>query len=296
MPPTHHTETVNGIALHWVEQGHGPVILLLHGFPEFWYSWRHQIDPLTAAGFRVVAPDMRGYNLSAKPSGVDEYRIDRLTADVAALIQHVSNREKIVLAGHDWGGLVAWFTAMAHPELLEGLIIFNCPHPLGFSRALRRFAQKKRSWYQYAFQIPLLPELILSVNHYAMIRRALSRLTRRREALTHSDLEKYVEAMKQPGALRAMINYYRAIGRHRRWARSMVKTVTVPTLVVWGEKDPFFIPEAFERYERLVDRCELERVPGAGHFIQADLPDLVIDRIIRFSRDQAAPVSIESRS
>lgn len=147
MAPTHHTETINGIRLHWVEQGQGPVILLLHGFPEFWYSWRHQIDPLAAAGFRVIAPDMRGYNESAKPGDIDEYRIDRLTADIAALINRVSPSGKVVLVGHDWGGLVAWYTAMAHPDLLDRLVIFNCPHPLAFSRALHRLSQKKRVWY-----------------------------------------------------------------------------------------------------------------------------------------------------
>jgi len=239
---------------------------------------------------------MRGYNLSGKPAEVDEYRIDRLTADIAALINHVSERGKVVLVGHDWGGVVAWFTAMAYPELLDRLVILNCPHPLGFSRAIRKSSQKKRVWYQYAFQIPLLPERILSFNDCAMIRRKLSRLIHRREALTASDLEKYVEAMKQQGALRGMINYYRAIGRHRRWSRSMVKPVTVPTLVVWGEDDPFFIPEAFEHYDQWVDRCELERVPGAGHFIQADRPDLVTDRIVRFARGEAGPLPIESRS
>lgn len=296
MAPTHHTETINGIRLHWVEQGQGPVILLLHGFPEFWYSWRHQIDPLAAAGFRVVAPDMRGYNLSAKPGDIDEYRIDCLTSDIAALINRVSPSGKVVLVGHDWGGLVAWYTAMAHPDLLDRLVIFNCPHPLGFSRALHRLSQKRRAWYQFAFQIPLLPELLLSFNDCAMIRRTLRRLIHRREALTRSEVEKYVEAMKQPGALRGMINYYRAIGRHRRWTRSVVKPITVPTLVVWSEDDPFFISEAFEHYEGWLDRYELQRVPGAGHFIQADLPEWVVDRIIGFSRDEEPPLSIESRT
>jgi len=296
MLPEHHTEVINGIALHWVEQGTGPVILLLHGFPEFWYSWRHQIDPLASAGFRVVVPDMRGYNLSAKPVEVDEYRLDRLTGDIAALIDRVSEGKPVVLVGHDWGGVVAWFTAMAHPDLLDKLIILNCPHPLGISRALARWSQKRRFWYQYAFQIPYLPEWILSFNDCAMIRRKLERLIHRREALSDSDLEKYVQAMQQPGALRGMINYYRAIGRHRRWSRSMVKTIAVPTLVLRGLDDPFFIPEAFAHYDRWVERCELESVPGAGHFIQSDLPDLVVDRIVRFSRGKAAPQSIESRS
>src|SRR3954449_2631161 len=153
----HREAVVNGVRLHYVEAGAGPLVVLLHGFPEFWYSWRHQIPALAAAGFRVVAPDMRGYNRSDKPRGVRAYSGDALTGDVAKLIR-ACGAERAVVVGHDWGAAVAWQFAMAYPALLERLVIMNAPHPARFLRALRTWRQARKSWYMFFFQLPWLPE------------------------------------------------------------------------------------------------------------------------------------------
>src|SRR5205807_2242388 len=144
----------------------GPPAVLLHGFPEFWYSWRHQLPALAAAGFRVIAPDMRGYNLSAKPPGIRSYCLEALTGDVVGLVRHLGY-ERAVIAGHDWGGAVAWHTALTRPDVVERLVILNSPHPATFLRELRTFAQLRKSWYMFFFQLPLLPELMIRRNHFA---------------------------------------------------------------------------------------------------------------------------------
>ena len=145
------------VRLHYVEAGEGPLVVLLHGFPEFWFSWRFQIPALAAAGFRVVAPDMRGYNLSSRPAEVAAYDTDRLAADVRGLIRELG-AERALLAGHDWGGAVAWITAMNHPEVVERLAILNVPHPRRMLQGLRTPRQLAKSWYFLAFQVPWLPE------------------------------------------------------------------------------------------------------------------------------------------
>src|SRR5215469_12692311 len=150
--------------LHYVEAGEGPLIVLLHGFPEFWYGWRLQIQPLAAAGFRVVAPDTRGYNLSSKPDGVDAYDIAKLAADIRDLI-HERGSESALLAGHDWGGSIAWATAMNHPEVVDRLAILNAAHPRKLSQGLHHPGQLRKSWYFFFFDLPELPESVVRADH-----------------------------------------------------------------------------------------------------------------------------------
>ncbi len=172
----HHFASVNGIRLHYVEAGTGPLVILLHGFPEFWYSWRHQLTALSEAGFRVVAPDQRGYNESDKPAGVSAYRIENLTADIAALVRHLGEPSAHIV-GHDWGGVVAWHLPLHHPGLVRRLVILNAPHPALFVQALSRPAQLLRSWYIFFFQLPWLPEWALRRRNFAGLKRPCS-LTR----------------------------------------------------------------------------------------------------------------------
>ena len=154
--------------LHYVEAGEGPLVVLLHGFPEFWYGWRRQIQPLAAAGFRVVAPDMRGYNLSSRPEGVKAYDTDQLTADIRGLI-HERGAESALLVGHDWGGSVAWATAMNHPEVVDRLAILNAAHPRKLSQGLHHPGQLRKSWYFFFFDLPDLPETVVHANRLAFL-------------------------------------------------------------------------------------------------------------------------------
>lgn len=205
----HREARLDGIRLHWVEAGRGPLVVLLHGFPEFWYSWRVQISALADAGFRVVAPDQRGYNRSEKPRELRAYRMDALAGDVVALIRHLGE-ERAVVAGHDWGGAVAWHLARRRPEVLDRLVILNAPHPAAYRRALRTSDQLLRSWYIFFFQLPWLPELAIRAFDYRVLERVLRRDPVRPDAFTDADVARYKEALSRPGALRGALSWYRA--------------------------------------------------------------------------------------
>ncbi len=192
--------------LHYVETGEGPLVILLHGFPEFWYGWRLQLEPLAAAGFRVVAPDLRGYNLSSKPDGVAAYASDQLVADIRGLIRE-RGAESAHLVGHDWGGTVAWDLAMNHPEVVDRLAILNAAHPRKLSEGLHHPGQLRKSWYFFFFDLPDLPESVVHANHWHFFRHFLHDA---QPPYTPEEMERYVEAWSQPGAATGMINYYRA--------------------------------------------------------------------------------------
>src|SRR3984885_2824338 len=189
--------------LHYMEAGEGPLVLLLHGFPEFWYGWRRQIQPLAAAGFRVVAPDMRGYNLSSRPGEVAAYETGPLVADIVGLI-HQLGAESAMLVGHDWGGTVAWDTAMFHPEVVDRLAILNAAHPRKLSQGLHHPDQLRRSWYFFFFALPDLPESVVHANHWHFFRHFLHDA---HPAFTPEEIDRYIEAWSQPGAATGMINY-----------------------------------------------------------------------------------------
>ena len=258
-------------------------MVLVHGFPEFWYSWRHQIPALAAAGFRVVAPDMRGYNLSSRPAEVSAYEPRRLAGDVADLIAD-RGAGGAFLAGHDWGGAVVWITAMAYPEVVERLAILNVPHPRRILEALRRPGrQLARSWYMFAFQLPWLPERAVRAGDWWALRRGFEH-DARAGAFTPADIDRYREVWSQPGALTAAINYYRASMRRRTSAQpGEIRPVQAPTMVIWGERDRHLGADLAE--PRAADVPHLERVvrlPDASHWVQHDEPDRVSALLIDF--------------
>jgi epoxide hydrolase 4 len=270
------------VRLHYVESGHGPLVVLLHGFPEFWFSWRFQIPALAEAGFRVVAPDMRGYNLSSRPSAVEAYDTDRLAADVRDLI-HERGANRAFVAGHDWGAAAAWAAAMNHPEAVERLAILNVPHPRRMLQGLRRPRQLARSWYMLFFQLPWLPERASRARGWRAWRQLFEKEARP-GAYTPADLERYVKAWSQPGAPTAMINYYRAALRQTPGrADARIRPVEAPTLVIWGQRDRHLGAELAEP-ER-ADVPNLERVvwlPEASHWVHQDEPKRVSELLIDF--------------
>jgi pimeloyl-ACP methyl ester carboxylesterase len=282
----HRKTVVNGVRLHYVEAGNGPLVVLLHGFPEFWYSWRHQIAALAAAGFRVIAPDMRGYNLSEKPRGVHAYRLEALTADVAELIRH-AGAARATVVGHDWGGVVAWQVPIHHPDVVESLIVLNAPHPGAARREIRTLAQLRKSWYVFFFQLPGLPEWSIRRREFAGIARMLRTEPLRRGAFTEEDVRHYQEAISQPGALTAALNYYRALFRQswREWSKP-IPSITIPTLVIWGEQDPYLGLPLLKGLEEWVPNVRVERVPDASHWIQVDAPEQVNRLMIEFLRNK----------
>ncbi len=278
----HRDAIVNGVRLHYVEAGDGPLVLLLHGFPEFWYSWRRQIPALAGAGFRVLAPDMRGFNTSAKPSSVGAYRIEVLAADVVGLIHHVG-AERAVVVGHDWGGMVGWFLGMHQPEVLDRLVILNAPHPAAIRREIRSLDQWRRSSYVFAFQLPRLPETLFRAGRYAVMRRALRREPLHPDAFASADIGRYVEAMDQPGALTATINYYRAAFRHLPFRTlGSVRPVTTPTLIIWGDQDRYLAVRLTDGLEGWVPNLRVEHLPDASHWVQNDSPDQVNALLLAF--------------
>jgi epoxide hydrolase 4 len=276
--------------LHYVEAGDGPVIVLLHGFPEYWYGWRQQIKPLAAAGFRVVAPDMRGYNLSSKPDGVAAYDTDQLTADIRGLI-HERGAESALVAGHDWGGSVAWATAMKYPEVVGRLAILNAAHPRKLSQGLHHPGQLKRSWYFFFFDLPELPEGVVRADHWRFFRHFLR--DARPGAFTPQDMERYVEAWSQPGAASGMINYYRSSVRQSpKRAEAQIRPVQAPTLIIWGEDDRYLGPELAEPdHDDVPNLDHVERLPDASHWVHHDEPERVTQLLTGFFA-LAAPTKI----
>jgi pimeloyl-ACP methyl ester carboxylesterase len=271
------------VRLHAVASGpkDGPVVLLLHGFPEFWYGWHRQIAPLAAAGFRVIVPDQRGYNLSSKPSGVASYALSELVSDVIAIADQLG-QQKVFLAGHDWGAAVAWSTALLHPQRIAKLAVVNVPHPSVMRKFLNtRLRQFRRSWYMFFFQLPWLPETFLSAFNYRVAARSLVRSSRPGTFLPE-DLALYRAAWSQPGALTAMINWYRALFRFR--TKFTNRTVHVPTRILWGERDAFLLAEMAQESLRYCDNAELFTFANATHWLQHEEPARVSELLIDFFR------------
>lgn len=278
---THHEATVGDVRLHWVEVGDGPLVVLLHGFPDHWYAWRDQIPALAAAGFRVVAPDMRGYGRSGKPRGISAYRVEHLTADVAGLIRHLG-ADRASVVGHDWGGVVGWYLPMFHPEVVERLAIVNAPHPVAFGRELRTADQLRRSWYAFAFQLPFIPEAVLRANDFRRVERVLRNEPVRRDAFSDEDICRYKVELARPGALTAMVNYYRASFQRRP---PSPRRITVPTLLAWGEQDPHLSTRLTEGLDSWVPNLRVERIPEASHWVMADVPERLNQLLIGFLRE-----------
>lgn len=273
----------NGIRMHYVTQGEGPLLLLLHGFPEYWYSWRYQI-PVLAEFFRVAAPDLRGYNETAKPKEIESYHLSELMADITGFI-HALGEKRAVLVGHDWGGVLAWSLAMEYPEAVTRLIVLNAPHPAIFQRhLLKNPKQTARSWYMFLFQLPAVPEKLLSFRNHAFIRRQWA------SRLEKEAIERYIGAIAKPRALTSGINYYRAnaskkfllgaLGRQK----DLFPPVTAPTLLIWGEDDPYLCRELTEGVQAAYVQApyELCLIPHCGHWVQQEKPEQVNRAMLEF--------------
>ncbi len=265
----------NGIKLHVAQAGpvDGPLVILLHGFPEFWYGWQRQIPFLAEQGFRVWAPDQRGYNLSDKPAGIDAYRLGTLSQDVIGLID-AAGRDTAYLVGHDWGAAVAWNTAISHRERIKKLAILNVPHLQVFTETLRHNPrQMLKSWYMGFFQIPLLPEFLLTVGDAQGAAQMLIRSSHPR-TFSDADLAEYVRAWKQPGAMTAMLNWYRAAVQ-RSPAIPDDPRVHMPTLIIWGKQDVALTFEMAQKSSEFCDQGRLVSFPEATHWVQHDEPHQV---------------------
>ena len=277
---------VGDVTLHVREMGQGPLVIFLHGFPDCSYTWRHQLPALAAAGFHVVAPDLRGYGGSSRPKGIGSYSVRALAGDVAGLVTALGEEHADVVA-HDWGGGAAWTFAMLHPEKLRRLAILNAPHPAAFVRRLRSLEQLRRSWYMFAFQVPLVPELALARNDFAAIRSAFRTASLRPGAFTDADIERHVDALRSPGTLTAALNYYRAAFRSRG---VRPRRIDHPVLVLWGDKDPYLVSELADPGSEWTQAARTLHVPDAGHWIQHDVPELVNDELVGFFTGTEAKV------
>ena len=269
----HDYAQVGGVRLHYADYGSGEnLVILLHGFPECWYSWRHQ---MTALGerYRVVAPDLRGYNLSDKPERVEDYRINSLVDDVLGLIHHFDH-EKAAIIGHDWGAGIAWAVALRYPEYVSRLVAMQVPPPAAW-RDNMTFRQALTSWYMLFFQLPRLPEWLLSRNNFEAIERMFKQSVVRKDAFTAEDIAVYKKALSQPGALTAGLNYYRAnfiplfFKRSEEEKEIMRRKVQAPTLFIFAERDMAIIPETVRGMERYIDAPYRElRIRSSGHWVQ----------------------------
>lgn len=283
---------LDDVGLHYASDGAGKLILFVHGFPEFWYAWRRLLRDF-GRDHHAVAPDMRGYNLSSKPQGVDRYHVKHLIADLHALARHLGH-ERFTLVGHDWGGAVAWALAIAHPEILERLIIINAPHPAVFARELaENRAQQEASQYMRFFQAPDAEEK-LSANGFAMLEKFAFGLASGRRFLSEDDLAAYRTAWAQPGALAAALNYYRASplvpplpGATAELPKLDPKrfVVRVPVLVIWGERDKALLPGNLDGLEEFVPDLTVRRIPDASHWVVHEQPDTVSSHIRQFLMD-----------
>lgn len=271
----------NGIRLHVMEAGpaDGPMIMFLHGFPEFWYAWRKQIDYFADRGYLVVVPDQRGYNLSDKPEGIASYKSDELAKDAVGLIDFYG-RDQIYLVGHDWGASVSWWTAIKYPERIKRLVIMNVPHPKVMNRnMLTNPRQMQCSWYIFFFQLPNAPEKLASANNFEWPVKILTS-TSRPGTFKPEELEEYRKAFAQPGAFPAMINWYRASLQCRNEPPASFR-VTMPLLILWGLDDVAIIPEQADESLEYCDQARLVKF-DCTHWVQHEEADKVNQLIEEF--------------
>jgi pimeloyl-ACP methyl ester carboxylesterase len=296
---SHNYANVNGIRLHYAESGSGDdLVILLHGFPEFWYSWRHQLR-LLGKSHHVIAPDMRGYNLSDKPPRVDDYRIDVLVEDIIGLIKHFGANTAAIV-GHDWGAGVAWAIAQKYPQHVSKLAVLQVP-PAAAWRANLTLRQLLRSWYMFFFQLPCIPEWAISRKDFAGLDRVFKESVARKDAFSDRDIEVYKEALRRPGALKAAVNYYRANVRRVMSQRNSGSTagqssshtrksnfagdgrIRVPTLFIFGEQDAAILPQTVRGVENYIDAPYREiRIADSGHWVQNEAVDEVNAALAEF--------------
>ena len=279
---------INGIRMHYAQAGHGPqLIVMLHGFPECWWSWRYQLalfrdTPELAERYTVVAPDLRGYNETDRPSW--GYELDVLVQDVVELLRALGHR-KAIIAGHDWGGNIAWSLAIARPELVERLIALNIPHPALFAEAIgTNWRQMLRSWYILFFQLPWLPEAAIRANGYQLIEEVFRGTAIDKTRFTDDDIRIFKSAIAAPGAATAALNYYRALLQQgtRGMFHGTRMRVSAPTLMVWGENDVALGKELTYGTDRFVPDLHIHYIPNCSHWVQQERPDEVNRYLVEF--------------
>ncbi len=273
----------NGIQLHYVTQGQGDLVVLLHGFPEFWYSWRHQI-PVLAKRFQVVVPDLRGYNDSDKPDS--GYDLHTLTNDMRGLLTHFGAQTAAVVA-HDWGGAIAWHWAQNFPEQVRQLVVLNSPHPACLRRELfSNLEQFQRSWYLFLFQLPLLPEWFLQRNLKDWVQRFFQETSIRKSAFSRHDLNMYLEALSKPKVLTSALNYYRNmlnVQSIQDFFVEPIRQILVPTLLIWGEEDFVLTKQLTEGMDHFFSgSLRKEFIGECGHWAQQEAPQTVNRLLLDF--------------
>ena len=287
-----HHVSANRLSFRVVMAGSGDrLVLCLHGFPESAVSWRYQIGPLAEAGYRVWAPDLRGYGGTTRPPGMEAYQIESLLDDVTGLLD-AAEVQRVILVGHDWGGIIAWYYAMRHPARVEALAIMNAPHPACFQRELRHWRQLRRSWYMGFFQIPWLPEAALSANHSYVIGEIFRRMAIYREQMPDDLVRLYRRQACEPGALTAMVNYYRAAlrgGGAMRQRRMGYPAVAVRTLVIWGLQDHALVRQNLDGLNDFVTDLTVVKVGDAGHFVHEDKPEQVTREMLTWFQLKKEP-------
>ncbi len=269
----HYRHDCGGVTLHVAEAGDGEPVLLLHGFPELWIAWRRMLLGLSRRGFKAIAPDLRGYGASDKPRELAEYRVAALLDDLRALIRDRCGGRAAIVA-HDWGGTLAYCLASESPEFVSSLTILNAAHPERMSALLLHSAQLFRSWYIFAFQLPLLPEWFL--HQRSVIEAILRGSAARPDTFNDDDVLAYHAALRVPHAARSIVNYYRA---SFRWPVAAERPVSAPTLVIWGDRDAALDERLLDDLEPFVPKLRIERVASAGHFVHHDEPE-VVERLV----------------
>lgn len=274
----------NNIRLHCVTQGQGELVILLHGFPEFWYAWRYQI-PILSKYFKVVVPDLRGYNDSDKPE--TGYDLDTLTADIRGLITKLGYT-KAHIVGHNWGGAIAWNLAQKFPHVINKMVVLNAPHPYRFWQEISsNFEQIVKNWYVLALQLPGVPELIIKPNLKEFITNVLRGQAVRKAAFSAEETAHYQLALAKPGAISAAIKYYQQIISPQFWIKNWRSPlpIIVPTLMLWSEQDSFLSQDLTKGMEKLIlAPFELKFIPECGHWMQQEVPQIVNRELLNFLR------------
>ena len=288
-----HRVAANGLTFEVDTCGDGDrLALCLHGFPELAYSWRQQLPLLARLGYRAWAPNLRGYGRSSRPTSVADYAMPHLLADVAGLIDAAGARAAM-LVGHDWGGAIAWQVALRHPRLVERLVVLNMPHPARFLEGLTGWRQRLRSWYIAAFRVPWLPELLLTAGHGWLAAEGMAATAADRSRFPPAVLGVYRDAAARPGAMTAMLNYYRALplaGPPPEAVAALRERSEIPTLLIWGEEDVALGRELLHGTRELVPNLVLRTLPGISHWVQQDAPETVNVLLEAWLKGRPVPV------
>ncbi len=277
----------NGVRFHYGTQGQGPLVLLVHGFPERWFSWRWQIPALAAAGYRVVAPDLRGYGLSDKPPG--GYEITNLARDIAQMIRALGE-DQATLIGHDWGGALTWETVSRHPEVVSRYGVINCPHPAVMRRAfLSSTAQLRRSWYMFAFNLPWLPERLIARDGGAAVEKMFHAMAVDRSRFTSEEMAPFCRSVADPESVTPMLAYYRQAIRQalQPWKVAPYPVIEKPGLLLWAEEDKALGLELLAPHSRFAHNLRIQRISGCGHFCTQEQPEAVNRYLLHWLEETA---------